>query len=218
MPDPTLSNSPANTPTDLSTRDTSETLQDSDLLKRLLSSRQGPKIHQRQRVADSRLFHIEAIDLEFSNGETRQYERLVGKGYGAVMVAAVTTDHQVILVKEYAAGTECYELGLPKGLVDPGEDHLTAANRELMEETGFAAKSVTKMTEMSLAPAYMSHKIQLLLAQDIYPQTAKGDEPEPPEVVFWPINKLDLLIQSGQCTEARSLAGLFMLRDKLANL
>jgi len=57
-----------------------------------------------------------------------------------------------VLVEEYCAGSETYELSLPKGLIDPGEDALQAANRELQEEAGFAARSLEFITELSLSP------------------------------------------------------------------
>ena len=89
-----------------------------------------PQILGRQRVAQSRLFQIESLDLRFSNGEERQFERLTGADRGAVMIIAMPDPDHVLLIREYAAGFEDYVLTLPKGLVDPGEDIVTAANRE----------------------------------------------------------------------------------------
>lgn len=103
-----------------------------------------PQILARQSVARSRLFHIESLDLRFSNGEERQFERLTGADRGAVMIIAMPDPEHVLLIREYAAGFEDYVLTLPKGLVDPGEDIVTAANRELMEECGFGATALNR--------------------------------------------------------------------------
>ena len=89
-----------------------------------------PRIHERKIVAESRFFRVERVDLEFSNGATRQFERMAGYSRGAVMIVAVQDGH-FLLVREYAAGTHSYELGFPKGLIDQGETALEAANREL---------------------------------------------------------------------------------------
>ena len=89
------------------------------------------------------LFKIEQLDLEFSNGETRVFERMAGSGRGAVMVVPFINDDEFLLVREYAAGTHTYELGFPKGLIDPGESPEVAANRELKEEIGFGTEHVT---------------------------------------------------------------------------
>ncbi|MGL5557272.1 MAG: NUDIX domain-containing protein, partial [Aeromonas veronii] len=95
-----------------------------------------PEILKADIVAESRLFKVESLHLKFSNGEERVYERMRGGNRGAVMVVPLFDAHTLLLVREYAAGTHSYELGFPKGLIDPGEDAFEAGNRELMEEAG----------------------------------------------------------------------------------
>ena len=90
---------------------------------------------------------LERLDLEFSNGERRNYQRLHGRGHGAVVVVPLVDDDTVLLVREYAAGVHRYELGLVKGRVDEGESALEAADRELKEEAGFGARSLTLLRE-----------------------------------------------------------------------
>lgn len=100
--------------------------------------KQKPTIHQTRVVATSRLFKVEALDIEFSNGAKVEYERLASTGVGAVLVVPILRkegqEDRLLLIREYGAGTERYELGFPKGKVDAGEELLDAANRELMEE------------------------------------------------------------------------------------
>ncbi|MDW1982638.1 NUDIX domain-containing protein, partial [Vibrio sp. Vb0304] len=86
-----------------------------------MSKRTPPEILSCQTVARSKLFAVEALDLRFSNGEHRTYERMKPSGRDAVMVVPITEQGDLLLVREYAAGTERYELGFPKGLIDPGE-------------------------------------------------------------------------------------------------
>ena len=99
--------------------------------------RQKPTVLAREIVASSRLFRVEELQLRFSNGVERTYERLVGKGagYGAVMVVAMLDAEHAVLVEEYCGGTDDYQLSLPKGLIEPGEDVLVAANREPVSYT-----------------------------------------------------------------------------------
>ncbi|MFZ1387320.1 MAG: ADP compounds hydrolase NudE [Thiolinea sp.] len=177
-----------------------------------------PIIHQSEIIASSRLFQVEELHLEFSNGEQRVYERLVSKGDGAVLIVPMLDNETVLLIREYAAGTERYELGLPKGKVEAGEDVLEAANREIMEEVGHGARHLQLLKRVSLAPGYMGHYTNLLLARDLYPATAPGDEPEPLEVVPWKLSRLDELIAGDECTEGRSLLALYMVRDLFMRL
>ncbi len=148
-----------------------------------MSKRTPPEILSCQTVAQSKLFAVEALDLRFSNGELRTYERMKPSGRDAVMVVPITEQGDLLLVREYAAGTERYELGFPKGLIDPGETPIEAADRELKEEIGFGSHELTPLKQVILAPSYFSSKMTLFLGQNLYPEKQEGDEPEPLEIV-----------------------------------
>lgn len=177
--------------------------------------REKPKILNSTIVASSRLFRIEEVDLEFSNGEKRVFERLRGtRSGGTVMMVALEQDNDTIfLVREYAAGTDKYELALPKGLLEPEENVLAAANREMQEELQMAARTLVLMKEMTNAPGYMGGRTQTVLARDLYPSALPGDEPEPIEVIPWKLSRLDELLSREDFSEARSIAALFMVKD-----
>ncbi len=175
---------------------------------------QLPTILERTPLARSRLFTVEGLHLRFSNGAERHYERLRGSGRDAVMIIALDGD-ALLLVREYAAGTHCYELGLPKGLVDAGENAEAAALRELQEEAGFAARRLTHLRTLTTAPTYMGSRIQIWLAEDLYPAPLQGDEPEPLQLLRWPLARLDELLVSDALYESRCLAALFLLREQL---
>ncbi len=174
-----------------------------------------PKIHARRKQEPGKSFKIEKLDLEFSNGEKRTYERLCTHGLGAVIVVAMLDDETVLLVKEYAAGLHHYELGLVKGRLDAGETILEGAQRELKEEAGYGANSLVELTALSLAPGYMTHVTHVVLARDLYAEKLQGDEPEELEVVPWSITDLHTLVQRPDCTEGRSIAALYIARDHL---
>ena len=178
--------------------------------------RQPPQITATKTLARSNIFHIEAVDLQFSNGEQRQFERLV-QHRPAVMIAAMLDNDTVLLAREYAVGVERYEIGLPKGAVDPGESIIAATNRELQEELGYAARQLHHLRDIALAPGYLTHSIALVIAQDLYPSQLTGDEPEAIEVVPWQLSQLNELLARNDCTESRSIAGLFLLREYLSN-
>ncbi|QOC23144.1 ADP compounds hydrolase NudE [Wenzhouxiangella sp. AB-CW3] len=174
-----------------------------------------PIIHGRREKRPADRFRIEQLDLEFSNGERRVYERLLSRGLGAVIVAAMPDDEHVLLVREYACGVHRYELGLPKGRLEPGESLLEGANRELQEECGYAARELQELGHLTLAPGYMTHTTHVILARDLYPSRLPGDEPEELEVIKWPLADLVSLIERDDCTEGRSIAALYMAREKV---
>lgn len=178
-----------------------------------MKKRTQPKILDTRVAAQSRLFTIEAQDLEFSNGTRRTYERMRPSGRNAVMMVPVTDSGDLLLVREYAAGTERYELGFPKGLIDKGETPAQAANRELKEEIGLGANQMVALKEVVLAPSYFSSKMTLFVVKDLYPETLEGDEPEPLEIVRWPLAQAEELLTHLDFCEARSITALlFALR------
>lgn len=175
-----------------------------------------PEILKLSKVANSRLFFIEAMELRFSNGVERQYERLRTGRQGAVMIVAINDRDEVLLIREYAAGLEEYVLTLPKGLIDPGEDAATAANRELQEEAGFGAREVSHVRQLTAAPNYMGHRLEVMLARDLYPSKLEGDEPEPLEVIPWPLSQLPELFEREEFSEGRAIAALCLVQQRLA--
>ena len=99
--------------------------------------------------------------------------------------------------------------------MEAGELPEAAANREIMEEIGYAARRIRLVKSMTLAPGYFSHITHVLLAEDLYVEKRDGDEPEPIEVVPWSLDRLNELCAHPDCTEARSIAALFMVRELL---
>lgn len=177
-------------------------------------SLQKPTILHVETVAQSRLFNVESVDLEFSNGVRRVYERMKPSSREAVMIVPIVDDH-LILIREYAVGTESYELGFSKGLIDPGETVMEAANRELKEEVGFGAHELTFLKKLGMAPSYFSSKMNIVVAENLYPESLPGDEPEPLPQVRWPLANMMALLDEPDFNEARNVSALFLLREWL---
>ena len=175
--------------------------------------RKKPKLTNIHTVAESRIFNLESMDVEFSNGATRIYERLVSRGNGAVLVVPMLDDETVLMIYEYSGGTERYELGLTKGKIDKGETLIETAARELKEEIGYGAKKLTFLKTITLAPGYQSSETHIVLAEELYEEKAYGDEPEPLEIVAHKLSDLEKLTYSEDLTEARSILALYMVRD-----
>jgi ADP-ribose diphosphatase len=174
-----------------------------------------PEILDTRLVARSKLFGIEEMHIRFANGEERVYERLRTPPIAAVMMVPMLDEDTVVMIREYGAGMEEYQLTLPKGAYEHGEDWREAANRELKEEAGYGARKLSLLKNMTLSPGYMGHRINAVLAEDLYEERIPGDEPEPLEVVYWKLSRLEELIERDDVTEARVIAALYMTRDLL---
>jgi ADP-ribose diphosphatase len=65
---------------------------------------------------------------------------------------------------------------------------------------------------MSLSPSYIKGGIDVLVAWDLYDEALIGDEPEPLEVVLWPLDNIDELVMRKDMTEGRAIAALYMAK------
>ena len=180
------------------------------------STRKKPSVIHSELIASTRIFRVEQRDLQFSNGTKVCYERLVGSDNGAVLIVPMLDDNTVLLIREYAAGVHRYELALPKGKIEANEPLLEAANREIMEEVGYGSNDLSHLTSFTVAPGYLSHETHIVLAENLYEQKCVGDEPEEMEVVPWQLDQLPELLSHEECTEARSIAALFLVRDLMS--
>jgi ADP-ribose diphosphatase len=182
------------------------------------ATRKKPQILNVRTVARSRLFHIQSVQLKFANGSRREFERIAaGPQPETALIVAMPDPATVLLVREYAVGLDRFELSLPMGRIERGESAIAAANRELMEETGFRAGNLRPLQTLTLAPGILGYQAEVFLATDLTPSALSGDEPEPLELVYWPIARLDQVVTTGEISEARTLSSLFLARSILVS-
>ena len=79
-----------------------------------------------------------------------------------------------------------------------------------MEEAGYAAHELVYLKQVALAPGFFASRMDLLLARDLYPDSREGDEPEPLELVSWPLAEAEALLDNPDFNEARSIAALML--------
>lgn len=170
-----------------------------------------PDILAVRTVAKTTIFEVQSVDLRFSNGVERTYERLTPARKPAVMVLPIA-NACLMMIREYAVGSERYELTCVKGLIDAGETPEQAANRELQEEIGMAARQLTPLRVLYSSPSHMFSPMHVFVAQDLFPSQWQGDEPEPLVPVSVPLAKLNDLIDDDAFGDARVLAALMLFQ------
>jgi ADP-ribose diphosphatase len=177
--------------------------------------KKSPEIIAYKTMLTSRMFNVETRDVVFANGNINNYEVVSPQYNGAVLVVPILDRSSILLIREYSAGVNRYELGFPKGKVEQGEDILSAANRELQEEVGFAAGTLRHVKTVTLAPGMFSHESYIVFAENLTPSKLEGDEPEEIETVHVDLSRIEDMLAHKDLTEARSLLAFYMVRDYL---
>src|SRR6185437_8880242 len=109
----------------------------------------------------------------------------------------------------YAAGKRLWEL--PAGRVDPGEKHLVAAKRELMEETGYTASSWQKALFFYVSPGFLDESMTVYLASGLKKGVAQPEEDERIAVRFFPLQQAVRMATTGKIIDAKTIASLLWL-------
>ncbi len=170
-----------------------------------MAKRLGEKV-----VLKTKVFTIKDVDLEFDNGEKGTFQVLEKKD--VAIIVPLDAENNIILIKEYFTAINEYQYDLPGGRIEEGHDELETANKELQEEVGFKANRLDKLITVTMSPGYLTQKAHIFLARELEESSLKGDEKEKLEILKWPFDKFEELINSGKITEARAIAALFLAR------
>ena len=122
---------------------------------------------------------------------------------------------RVLLERQYryAAGRRMWEL--PAGRVDPGENHLAAAKRELIEETGYTALRWQKALFFYVSPGFLDESMTVYLARGLKKGIAQPEEDERIAVRFFPLRQAVHMVTTGKIIDAKTIASLFWLERKI---
>ncbi|RIY34273.1 NUDIX domain-containing protein [Psittacicella gerlachiana] len=175
-----------------------------------------PQVSNLQYLGKLGIFNVESLHLRFSNGVERDYYRLASRR-DAVTVVALDGD-ELLCIREFAGGTLQYELGFVRGGVEQSETPIEAGLRELEEEVGYKAHKAIHLSTTSSNPGYNTGFHHIILVSDLEKLETKpqGDEPEPLELIRWPLNNLAGLVGQKYFRDTTHTLALFLLQAHLA--
>ena len=137
-----------------------------------------------------------------------EHEREIVEHPGAVTIVAVDQENRVALVRQFREATRKHLLELPAGTLDPGEDPLTTARRELEEETGLTGGEWREVTRFWTVPGFCRELMTLFLAEGVDAGEARPEPDEDLELVLWPVAEIEERL--GDIEDAKSLTGLLL--------
>ena len=156
-----------------------------------------------------RIFSLR-IDTARAPHSGKKHEFCVIDSPDWVNIIPLTSDDQVVMIKQFRHGIKKVTLEIPGGMVDPGDTPEGAASRELLEETGYQAEEWVKIGEVSPNPAIFNNRCYTFLARNLKKVSDPSpDQTEDIEVVLVPTADIPQLIQEGIIDHAIVIAAFY---------
>ena len=163
---------------------------------------------------DGKVFRLAKERLTLPNGVTTELE--VIRHPGAAAIVPLLGDNMVVMIRQYrhAAGGFLWEI--PAGTMNPGENPVECARRELPEEVGYRARSFQILGEIFPVPGYADERIHIFLATGLTRSRQNLDVDEVLDVKLMRVEEALEMIKKGEIRDAKTIIGLFlmMLREK----
>jgi ADP-ribose pyrophosphatase len=179
----------------------------------------GVKIISSRTVFRGPVFTVVSDKVREPGGITAR--RDVIRHSGSVVVLAVdearnrtNKEPRVLLERQYRYAAKDYLWELPAGRIDPGENELTGAKRELLEETGYTASSWKPILKFYVSPGFLDETMVIYLARGLRAGKAQPEEDELISVKFWPLSAALRMIERHVIRDAKTITGLLWLASQ----
>ena len=142
-----------------------------------------------------------------TDGKGYEIRRSIVRHAGSAVMMAVDAKKRILLVRQYRlpAGMALWEL--PAGSLDPGENPLQAAKRELIEETGCRARKWRKLAAFYPSPGFVAEKMTIFLATDLTEGEAQPMDDERIETRWFTSAEIERMLRSGKIVDGKTMIG-----------
>lgn len=130
---------------------------------------------------------------------------------GGVVIAAITPDGKIPVVKQYRKAAEKAVIEIPAGKLEKDEDPVDAALRELREETGYTADKIEYVTSFYSSIGYSDEVLHLYIARDLTPGETDFDDNEAIDIYEYTIDQLMEMVMDRTIEDAKTIISIFML-------
>lgn len=162
-------------------------------------------------VFDGTLLKLRVDKVRTPSGKEAQRELIDHPG--SVVIVPVTRDGKVLFVRQFRYSIGQYLLELPAGLVDPGEDPLESAKRELVEEVSYEVGTIRELCKVYISPGYTKEITTIYLAEDCTPVEHEDDEDEPMQLFPVDLHDIPAMLTPGvaDAVDAQTQLGMLWL-------
>lgn len=163
------------------------------------------------RLYEGKIFKLDLDRIRFPDGS--EGEMAVVRHPGASAIVPFLSDPggedpDLLLLRQYRYASGGYLYEIPAGRLDPGEEPLDCARRELREETGCTAESVQEMCAAFMTPGFADEKIHIFLATGLTRGETAYEADEFAEVHVVKLSRALLMIEQGEIVDAKSMIGI----------
>ncbi|MEG0392104.1 MAG: NUDIX hydrolase [Anaerovoracaceae bacterium] len=164
-----------------------------------------------ERIYEGRIVNLRKDKVTVKSGTSSR--EIVEHNGGAVAVA-LTKENKLVMVKQFRKAVERVVLELPAGKLEGDEDPEEAVKRELREETGYVAGTVSKLSTMLPSVGYTQERLHIYLAEDLVGGETDFDENEARDLVDYDGEGGCEMIMKGEIQDAKTIIGVLMTKMK----
>jgi ADP-ribose pyrophosphatase len=154
---------------------------------------------------------LDIDSVRYPDGTTGELEMIRHPGASAVLPflsEPTAVNPEILLLRQYRYAADGYLYEVPAGRLEPGEDPVACAARELREETGCLASSLSHLTTIYTTPGFTDESIHLFLATGLTRGVAALEQDEFIEVVTLPLAEALQLIERGEIRDGKTVIAL----------
>ena len=160
------------------------------------------------------LFTVTTDLVEEPNGVTATRDLIRHSGSIVILPvdnATKDAEPRVLLIQQYRYAANAFIWEIPAGRIEPGEDQLESAKRELKEETGFSAKRWKPILHFYVSPGFLGEVMYVYMASGLIPGEAEPEEDEKITCQFFPLSKAVRMCLTGKIIDAKTISAIFWI-------
>ena len=163
-----------------------------------------------KRIYEGAIINLRCDEVTVQNGTSK---REIIEHNGGAVLAAITDQGKMVMVKQFRKPAEKVLLEAPAGTIDPGEKPEKTAVRELKEETGYTAFEVSFLTKFYPSVGYSEEILYLYLCTGLTPGETDFDENEAIDIREYEIEELYQMAMSGQLEDAKTIIAVLIVHS-----
>ena len=163
------------------------------------------KTLSQERIYEGKIINLKKDKVTVKSGTS--YREIVEHSGGAVIIA-ITDEKKMVMIRQFRKPADKVMFEVPAGKIDPGEDPMDAAVRELKEETGYTASSVRYLCRFYTSVGFSEEVLYLYIMEGLTPGDTDFDENEAIDMEEWSITDLHDMVVRGEIDDAKTIIAI----------